>query len=417
MTARIKHILSFINEHRWFMLFVTSGFLLNLFLLLQNKNERTEFLTCSTYDKGPLGTYGLFRDLEDRGVPVRRTRLPLFREIDSTGDRRKTLLILSPQFTPRIWEWKLVFDWVAKGNRLITSGVFGPKRSGWVPNLDTVLKVSRVPSAPSYVLLPIDTVFPYDDTLDPLSPERLMSFLGKVYKYEDTVSVRHFTSFGPDVLPFLSHAGKPTAVKKAVGRGEWIAFTSTNPFGNSVLRDSSWYRFAVRLFTGDGRYSGKALLFDEFHNGYKATRSLWQLLGYYEFNSGIIYLSAIILLYLFLTGIRIVSPAPGRGFMHMDALPGMMALAGLLIKFGAWTSLLKREAAKIGSEPALKSTGPAVSFLQSYLNKKGLPPGVKTPEELSDVFSKIETSAAISDRMEAVRIFNILMFMRKELRS
>ena len=418
MKPKLQTALTFINEHRWFMLFIVAGFLLNLFLLLHHKNERTDFITCSSYDKGPLGTYGLYRDLEDRGVPVQRIKLPVFREIDSTSDRRKTLVILSPLFSPKVWEWKVILDWVAKGNRLITSGILGPKRSGWIRTFNKMTHMSRVPSAPSYVLLPIDTVFPYDDTLGTLSPGSFIKFFGKAYTSKDTMPLTYFTSFGPDVLPFITHANKPTAVKKAVGLGEWIAFTSLNPFNNNLLmNDTSWYRFATRLFTGDNIYSGRAILFDEFHNGYKATKSLWQLLTYYEFNSGIIYLSAIILLYLFVTGIRIVPPVSARGFLHMDALPGMLALTGLLIKFGAWTNLLKREATKIRSELSQKSLRPSDSFIEHYLHKHSLPQGISSPEELRKVFTKIDTSTTITDKTEAIRLFNIFMFMRKELRS
>jgi len=398
------------------MLFVIAGLLMNLYLLLQHNNEKTDFITCSSYDKGPLGTYGLFRDLEDRGVPVRRIKLPLYREIDSAGDHRKTLVILSPLFNPNPWEWDMILKWVAQGNRLITAGVLGPKRSGWIPDFTTSLKTSLEHSAPSYLLLPIDTVFPYDDTLPPRSPVHLAQLFGKTYTTGDTLTLRHFTTFGPDVLPFMTHGNKPVAIKKAVGRGEWLAFTPTNPFSNSALRDTIWYRFATRLFTGDGIYSVQPILFDEFHNGYKATRSFWQLLTYYEFNFGIIYLSAFILLYLFLTGIRIIPPVPERRFLHMNALPGLIAMTGLLIRFGAWTKLLKRECAIVHSELTRKSTHPSEHFTLHYVNKHRLPPSVHSPEELAKVFSTIETTAAVTDKSETVRLFNILMFMRKEMR-
>lgn len=416
----LERIITFVKSHKRFTLFITVSFLLNLFLLLQRKNEKTEFITCSTYDKGMLGTYGLYRDLEDRGVPVKRIKLPIFKEIDPENDRRKTLVILSPRFRPHIWEWSIIMDWVANGNRLITSGMLGPKKRGWIPEYNFYTATSNVPAAESYVILPVDTVFPYDDTLAKLSQIQLSPIFGQIYKAVDSVQIKHFKHFSPDVLPFITHYNKPTAVKKAVGHGEWIAFTEINPFSNSVLREPSWYRFATRLFTGDDWFGGKSILFDEFHNGYRATKSFWQLLTYYQFNTGIIYLCILVLLYLFLTGIRIIPPVPERIHVHRDAIPGMRALAGLLITFGAWKGLLRREAAIIRSDLLKRDTKEPVEMeelLDRYLSRRKMPREVKSKEELAAIFKKVESGISFKDKNETLKIFNIFMFMRKEMRA
>ncbi len=416
----VKRSLLFVKNHKRFTLFITVSFLLNLFLLLHRKNEKTEFITCSTYDKGMLGTYGLYKDLEDRGVPVKRIKLPVFKEIDPDKDKNKTLVIISPRFNPHIWEWQIIMDWVANGNRLITAGIMGPNKNRWIPEYNFSTRVLNVSAAESFVILPIDTVFPYDDTLAQLNQIQRFPLFGQLYKAVDSVRIKYFTKFGPDVLPLITHYNKPTAIKKVVGEGEWILFTEMNPFSNSVLRVPSWYRFATRFFTGDKSYEGRHILFDEFHNGYKATKSLWQLLTYYQFNTGIIYLCILVLLYLFLTGVRIIPPMNERIHFHRDAIPGMRALAGLLYKFGAWNGLLKREAAIIYSDLCGKSSKEIIEPEQvvvRYLTRRKLPPGIKTREELTALFKKVKSSNEKIDKNELIKIFNIFMFMRKETRS
>ena len=411
---------TFVKSHKRFTLFITAAFLLNLFLLLHKKDEKTEFISCSTYDKGVLGTYGLYKDLEDRGVPVKRIKLPIFKEINAESDIGKTLVIISPLFKPNIWEWDMIMDWVAEGNRLITTGFFGPKKARWLPQFDYTLGTSQVPVAESKVLLPVDTVFPYNEPLSKLTLIQKVPIFGQYYRSGDSVRIRHFKKFSPDALPFLSHDNKPTAIKKVIGKGEWIVFTETNPFSNSVLREPSWYRFATRLFTGDAEYENRTIMFDELHNGYKATKSLWQLLMYYKFDNGIIYLCALILFYLFLTGIRIIPPLPERSRLHRDAIPGMRALSALLLKYGAWTGLLKREADYIRFEvlgTRKHAEGDQEQIAQRYLSKKALPAGIASKDELVTLFQKVENSDKKPDKKESVKIFNTFMHMRKEVRS
>lgn len=414
----LRRIFTFVKDHKNFTLFIVFSLLLNMFLLLHRKNEKTEYITCSTFDKGVLGTYGLYRDLEERSVPVRRIKLPVFKEINREHDRGKTLVIISPLFTPQQWEWNNILDWVADGNRLITTGVLGPKTNGWLPNFTASVSTSNVAEAETSVLLPVDTAFPYSEPLPKLSPIQRMAVFGKLYKDRDSVRIKHFLRFSPDEVPFLAHANKPTAVKKVVGNGEWIAFTDINPFSNSVLRDPAWYRFATRFFTGDDAFEGKPIMFDEFHNGYRATKDLWQLLTYYRFDSGIVYLSVLVLLYLFLTGIRIIPPVGEREHLHRDAIPGIQALANLLLRYGAWKGLLKREAAAIYAAIAGREVRDRPDYgymVERYSAKRPLPPGVDSKERLSDIFATVENRADDLDKTAAIKIFNLFMFMRKEL--
>lgn len=418
----LKNILSefilFVKEHKLFTLFMVSAFLLNLFLLLHKKNEKTEYITCSTYDKGIAGTYGLYRDLEDRGVHVKRLKLPIFKEFDKKDMKNNTLVILSPTFSPGEWEWQLIMDWVAKGNRLITSGFIGPKKMGIFPGLRAESKTTNMAISESRILLPVDERFPYDESLAGLSRIEKAPLLGQLYKENDSALISYFDSFGPDVLPFMSYGNKVTALKRVIGEGEWVIFAERNPFSNSILRHPSWYWFATRFFTGDPQYEGKMIYFDEFHNGFRATKSLWQIISYYKFDSGFIYICILILLFLFLTGIRIVTPEAERVHINRNAILGMKAISQLLYKYDAYKGLIDRELHIIKKslfKGAFDKTIEADQFVVRYLMKRKLPDTVSSREELITLINNIENEFKSFSKEELLKIFNTLMLMRKEL--
>jgi len=310
-------------------------------------------------------------------------------------------------------------DWVAQGNRLVTAGLFGTSRNGWLSAGGSAVTSSYINSGPTSVLLPVDSRVPYPDTLPAVPTLDKFRIGGMLYRTDGRLQLRHFTRFSPDALPFLAQGGKVTAVKKLVGRGEWILFTDVNPFSNYTLRDSTWFTFATRLFSGDGQYSGRAVLFDEFHNGYKATKSLWQLLSYFQFDTGLIYICILVLLYLFITGIRITAPGEPRTEFHRDPIPGLQALSGLFIRYGAWKEILQKEAAHILGELARhhhQGTGTAY-LVERYASRRKLPPGIATTEELAGIFDRIAHHADTIRKNESIALFNLFMFMRKEMKS
>lgn len=411
-------MITFTKTHRWFTLFIIVAFLLNLYLILHKDLKTQNLITCSTYDRGPLGTYGLYKTLEEQGVSVKRAELPVFKVLDRKSDSCKTLVILSPLFKPQPWEWDLMIEWVSRGNRLITSGLYGIDNANLFSYTKSPFATSSIPVSPTFVTLPVDSVFPYNDTLAIRSELDKFLFPNKLFKSTDTISIRHFTNFGPDALPLLVYNNKVTAQKKNIGHGEWIVFTDINPFSNSALREASWFTFAIRLLTGDGRFDGKPLIFDEFHNGYRASKGLWQLLTYYKMDEGIIYLSILLLLYLFITGIRIISPASIRLHVHRDPIPGLRALSGLLMKFGAWKGLLKKEAALIRLDFSRKNSGnnDIDQFTDYYCARKKLPQGISCKEDLARLFTRVENGTGDISKDESIRIFNTYIFMRKEMR-
>jgi len=417
--AVMKNLFTFVTTHRWFTLFLIASFALNLYLTLHRDNTSEEFITCSSFDRGPLGTFGLFKSLEDAGVSVRRIELPVFRVLDNKTEKRKTLVILSPLYKPQPWEWTILMDWVAQGNRLVTAGLYGISQNGWFATAGSGITSSYVNGGPTTVLLPVDSLAGFPDTL-PAVPQ-LNKFIsgGTVYRTEGRMPIMHFTRFSPDALPFLAQGNKVTAIKKLIGRGEWVLFTDVNPFSNFTLRDSTWFTFATRFFCGDGRYSGNPILFDEFHNGYKATKSLWQLLTYFQFDTGLIYLGILVLLYLFITGIRITSPGEPRTELHRDPIPGLRALSGLFMRYGAWRGMLQKEAAHIRSELSRHHRRDAdIDWLvDRYASRRKLPPGIDTKENLVRLFERIEQRADTLHKDESIALFNIFMFMRKEMKS
>lgn len=414
----LRRMIIFTKAHKWFTLFIIASFLLNLYLVLHKSTKTQTMISCSTYDRSPLGSYGLYKTLEEQGVPVKRAELPVFKVLNRNIDSCKTLIILSPVFKPQPWEWDQMVEWVSRGNRLITSGIFETGNIRWLSYSSSSLAISSIPVSPTFVTLPVDSVFPYNDTLAVRSELDRFLFSNKLFKCSDTVFIRHFTRFGPDALPLLVYNNKVTAQKKNIGKGEWIAFTDINPFSNSALREATWFTFAIRLLTGDGRYDGKPLIFDEFHNGYRASKGLWQLLIYYKMDQGIIYLSILLLLYLLITGIRIIPPVSIRHHIHRDPIPGLRALSGLLMKFGAWKGLLKKEAALIRFDLIRKNSGndDIDQFIDYYCTRQKLPQGISCKEDLARLFTRVENEADDIGKNEAIRIFNTFLFMRKEMR-
>ena len=416
MKEHIKKLVLFVNNHRLFTLFFCGCIVLNVWLLLNQKYEKTEFISCSSYDKGPLGTFAFFEDLKEGGASVRRLKLSPFRELSEKTDRGKTLIMLSPLIHPSAWEWDMITSWVAKGNRLITSGFFGP-RLAWFHKERIAVTYAREKIHPVEVLLPVDSVFPYPRKLSPHSLIGASFFQLRKYTSSDSMLIRYFHFFTPDMLPLLSAGNRPVAVKKAVGRGEWTIFAWQNPFGNTLLRDSTWYEFAVRLLFGNKEYKGE-LFFDEYHNGYRATKSLWELLGYYRFTEGIIFLSGLILLYLFFTGIRILPPLPLYKRPEKNVIPGLRAMSMLLYRHKAWDSLLKRELRLIERELVGRGkagTGKYDLLVTRYLQKGRMPKYVKSKDELISRFRAIDGDVSHLERKDILLLFNLLVFIRKEL--
>lgn len=417
MNTYLKSIISFTLQHKIFTLFSLVCLVLNILFLLNLTPQSTTFITCSSYDNGPLGTYAFFEDLKQSGVCAQRLQLSPYQELHAQKNTGKTLIILSPVIIPGDWEWKIIMEWVAKGNRLITAGFYGP-RSFWKFNRTVDLAETKIHQGPVRVILPVDSVFPYPEVLStPLfNINPLLS--AQENRDQDSSLIRYFSELPANTMPFMVCQNKPISVKKAIGKGEWILFTQCNPFGNTLLKDSAWYRFATRLVGGNPVYADNEIYFDEYHNGYRATKSFWQLLCYYQFNDGIVYLSVLVLLFLFFTGIRMLTPVASFVQPEKDVIPGLRAVSMLFLKYKAWNGLLCREMVLIRKElTGSRRSQPlsADALAGEYCKKAQLPDSLRNKEALAHFIQTIEEASDSLDKKEIIKTCNTIIFMRKEL--
>jgi hypothetical protein len=412
----LKALVTAVRRHRLFALFFIATLSLNIILVGRMTREATDFFSCSSYDRGPLGSYGIFTYLEEKKAPISRIKLPPFRVLDKAADTGKTLMIISPQYAPGPWEWSQIMEWVKSGNRLITAGVFIPSRfmeySGY-----TRPESHDMPRSPVKVALPVDSVFPYGTELPlpPSLPELLVNY-SKKKTDSSRVLVQTLSHLQPGMLPLLTCESEVLAAKLIVGRGEWVMFAYYNPFANVVLKKKQWFEFACRLINGDGRYAFGKIMFDEYHNGYRATKSFWQMLKYYEFDSAILLGSALILLYLFFTGIRVLPPLDRLPPPSRDVVPGLRSMANLFFRYRAFEGLVKRELTLLRRHLLGAEESPDARFLvQAYLGRAPLPKGFAGAEQLENLLRRADKEFPSLTRTEIITLFNTITTMRKEL--
>jgi hypothetical protein len=365
-----------------------------------------------------LGTYGLFTHLEEVGLPVKRVEQPAYVELKPEKDTGRTLLMLNPLVHPNVWEWDVIMKWVAAGNRLVTSGFYGPRRNWFhVRDFEVALRESKPERI--RLLLPVDSTGQFGYTLASTPYTGHLPDNTEEQPINRKIPFYEIRTFGAGMQPFLAMDSGAVAAKKAVGTGEWIVFTAPNPFANSVLRDSTWYRFATTLLTADGKFADHRILFDEFHNGFRATKSLWELLKYYKFNTGLLFLGFLLLLYLFFTGIRILPPRPLDTSVDKDPIPGLRAMSRLLMKHRAWPGLIRRELRHLTAGLFKRETReePAPEDLvDAWLSRYPLPRTVETRDELVDLIRRASGKKSSSADGETIMLFNTLVSMRKEMK-
>jgi hypothetical protein len=416
MKPKLKQIIGFLSEHRLFSMFFIIALIINGFLAGLSVTEKKTFISCSTFDAGPMGTYGFYHYIKNRNTNTNQVRLSYFRTLDPVKDRGKTLFVLSPLFQVGAWEWQRLLDWVAAGNRLITSGKFTVNRP--MDMLISKYSLRKTRGRRIWVSLPVDSEYPYKKTLRP--PPDPIHLLDKEWQKNtpDDILINTIPFLQPGTLPLLCMDTTVIAAKKKYGQGEWVMFACPNPFANRLLQDADWFEFACRLLFGDIKYQSNAFIFDEYHNGYQATKSLWQLLSYYEFTTGMIFLAVIMLLYLFFTGIRIIRPRAIREATSRDLMPGLRSMAGIFYRFKAFSGLIERERRTIARH-LFGSKGEqmiAERIVDSYLKTHPLPGNLKSRRDLIQVLKSTNYKGHMRNS-DFVTIFNTLMHMRKELAS
>ncbi len=409
---RISALITFIKEHRFFSLFFITLFTTNILIIIHGSPE-VKSLSSSTYDRGPYGTYAFFEHLRESWVEVKRAETPVFNYLKNDSSA-KTLLILSPVHTPQAWEWEQILEWVAQGNRLITSGITAPGGSFLSFTTNSPVRLGRIPVSEVDILLPV-----HRDSPLKLPPDHQIGtplFGDDKREPGDTILVSYFNTFTEDMVPFLSMDQKVIGIKRSVGKGEWVLFTQPNPFSNTILTHQQWHQFAVTLLAGDSRFSNGEIIFNEYHNGYKASDNLWGLLRFYRFDHGIMFLCGVGLLFLVFTGIRISPPTVWGKRYAKDVLPGLKAMANLLCRHKAYGGLLRRELELIKGELTGKR-GADVSgneLYDLYIRRKGaLPPHTDVSEFIHLIDSCIEEKNPA--RESTLKTLNLFVHIRKDL--
>ena len=414
MSKFLKDAIDFITSHKLFSFFFLAMLVLNFTVIGLASREATDSFTCSSYDRSPLGTYALYTYLAENGVPVTRLKLAPYEELYKKTDTGQTLVMISPQLHPGPWEWNQLLAWVKKGNRLVTAGVFMPSRF-FAGEFEVSAWSRPAPNRALRVALPVDSVFPYKSRLPPLPSltELLYTSFGKSDSSKSFVAA--LSRLHDDMLPLLTSDTLVTAAKRRIGKGEWVMFAHFNPFANQILKNEQWFTFVCRLLTGDAKYGKARIFFDEYHNGYRATESLWAMLKYYQFDKAIICGSLLILLYLFFTGIRILPPHDSEPAPSRDIVPGLKSMAGLFVRYNSLGGLLKRELRLLNTYLLGSGDGDPRRLAESYCERQPLPEGISGVEELAQLLGRAgQPDASISNK-ELVTLFNTLVVMRKEL--
>lgn len=202
----------------------------------------------STYDTGPNGYRALYEVLHESGVPVRRFE----RVVAVLGPSVKTLIVTGYEGDPsrkpldghdaaairRFVEGGgrfVAIDTDFAGSNDITPGI-GATRSA---NETAAIALARNSDTVGVrrVLGPINSVFPF--------------------------SLKRG-------IPLLAAAAGSIAVSYRFGRGEVVAITAPQLFGNRRLRDADNLRFAYNAIAGRG-----PVAFDEYVHGYNDGLTMW----------------------------------------------------------------------------------------------------------------------------------------------
>jgi len=421
MMKKIKDYFSswalFIKKNKLFTLFFLSAVVINFLLLSDKGIKGTKFYSSSTYDKGPLGSYGIFTYLKNEGFPVRKSEISPYIELSIEKDVGKTYILNSPLIGVGSIDWKKILEWVEQGNRLITIGMRLPR--GMFQNDILNIKINKIQPDSLQVRLPVANVFPKDWKLSPMpTRDDLLQHASPWLHYSDRYLLSITTGTGGQ-MPFITSGSTVLATKQLMGKGEWIQVANAQFFDNKLLMDKSWFEFICTLLTFDSRYSEAEIIFDEYHNGFSATKDLWELLGYYHITTGIIFLSVITLLFLFFNGIRVLSPQPGLDIVDKDIIPGLKSMAAIFIKFYSFRSLILNELKIIEhflfgySEKDIA----ADRFVVTLLKKGGYPEKITTENEYMNFIKKIRNIGnSHLTKKDITEIMNTIIQIRKEIK-
>jgi hypothetical protein len=204
----------------------------------------------STYDTGPKGYRALYEVLSAAGVPVRRFE----RALPLLDPSVRTLVITGYEEDPSAkpmdeHDAAWLRDFVTKGGRLVAIDAEFAGPQDVAPAVGTTVRNDG-----RYAIPLADNTFTAGVT-------RLRGTIGWSFPFQE-----------PRV-PLLANDKGVVAAFYRVGRGEVVAVTAPELFGNARLLGADNLRFAYNAVEGHGNVA-----FDEYVHGYSDSATMWQVL-------------------------------------------------------------------------------------------------------------------------------------------
>jgi len=307
------------------------GFLATAFIsaaLLKPTTDRVRLPQASSYSTAPQGCKALYVVLEELQLPVSRFRKPF----QFLGQQHGALIVVDARkipFTAR--ELAKLEAWVKSGNRFVffqgsLSRVTG-KESG---------KPGREPAAtrPRFAARhALERKFGLSVKTFPDSSRSTLHVssrqLDEIAELDVSKQARWASAPQGWTIPVGDEAG-PVVLAKAMGKGEIIAVSDPTLVQNRFIDRAQNVRLVPALLLGKGRPA--AILFDEYHHGYRVSDSLWEYFGSSVF--AWIMVQGVVFAALFFyseragrTGTyRSLSRRVGRSSLeHIDAMAGVFA--------------------------------------------------------------------------------------------
>lgn len=280
----------------------------------------------STFRTTAHGANALFLTLEEVGIPVERRLAPYVDGEPLEGP----LALLAPMEPPTPEEVEALLYWVEEGGTLLYAV------GAWDGPLLEALGLSVSPLAP-------DSLSAFERASwegRPATPgyHRLSAGTPPVegfrWAFDDTAPAFE----GPLEMLASTSAGDAVVVSYPLGEGRVVAWSDPAPLTNRALRESGGAVLFARA-AADAVPEGGALVFDEYHHGYRgdgsAVAAVWRFLREAPAGHAALQLGLVGVLTLLFLGWRFGAPYPPPPVRRRSPLEHVEALAGAYRQAGA----------------------------------------------------------------------------------